>query len=156
MPSYQATDTINASVKDVFAFVDDHAHLSSHMSQSSWIMGGGSMRTTSDQHHGQKLGSHIRLQGTVFGLKLFLDEVITEYHPPRLKAWKTVGDIRLLVIGHYRMKLALTPLSDHTTQLTVAIDYDLPATPWLGKLLGPLYARWCVHRMLRDTANNFT
>ena len=155
MPSYQASSIINAANKAVFAFVNDHRQFSAHMSQSSWMMGGGSMQTTTDEHHGQKLGSHIRMHGTIFGLKLFLDEVITQYHPPHSKAWKTVGDIQLLVIGHYRMKLALKPLSDHTSQLTISIDYDLPQTnPWLGTL-GPFYARWCVHRMLRDTQNHF-
>ena len=37
---------VSASPERVFAFVDDHERLASHMSQSSWQRGGGRMTTT--------------------------------------------------------------------------------------------------------------
>ena len=56
-------------------FIDDHSRLSSHMSQSSWMMGGGGMRIELDDQKGQAVGSHIRLVGTAFGLRLFLEKL---------------------------------------------------------------------------------
>ena len=61
---------INASPEDVFAFVDDYARFSSHMNESSWMMGGGRMSVDLDAARGQAEGSHIRLSGRVFGIRL--------------------------------------------------------------------------------------
>lgn len=43
--------------------------------------GGGKMETWVDKGKGQKVGSHIKMSGKVFGINLFLDEVIT---PPTM------------------------------------------------------------------------
>jgi hypothetical protein len=55
---------IPAPPEQVFAFVDDHSRFSSHMSQSSWMMGGGRMSIELDEAKGQAVGSHIRLPAT--------------------------------------------------------------------------------------------
>lgn len=136
----------------VFAVVDDHARLSSHMSQGSWMMAGGSMDVSVDAGHGRQVGSHIRLTGSVLGISLRLDEVVTEREPPHRKAWQTEGDVKLLVIGRYRMTVAVTP-EGSGSRLRVAIDYELPERgAWLGRLFGGLYARWCVRRMTDDVS----
>lgn len=67
---------------EVFAFVDDHSRFASHMSESSWMMGGSRMRVDVDGAGGRAVGSHIRLTGKVFGVRLFLDEVVTRRSPP--------------------------------------------------------------------------
>lgn len=152
---YEQSTLVSAAAQDVFAFVDDHAHLSSHMSRSSWLMGGGRMEVTLDDRHGQQVGSHIRLRGKVFGISLFLDEVVTRHDPPRTKTWETVGDLRLLVIGHYCMRIEVETRSV-ASLLRVAIDYNLPAShAWLGRLFGRLYARWCVRQMLNAVRAHF-
>ena len=46
------------------------------------------------------------MNGRILGLKLSLDEVVTERDPPARKVWETVGVPRLLVIGPYRMGLS--------------------------------------------------
>ena len=56
-----------------------------------------------DGRLGQKVGSHIRIAGKVFGFGVSLEGVIIEYAPPLLKVWETVGQPKLLVIDHYRM-----------------------------------------------------
>lgn len=155
MLHYEESLVIPARMKEVFAFVDDHKRFSSHMGKSSWMMGGGKMRTSVDDKKGQEVGSHIRLDGTVFGVHLFLDEVVTQHEPPILKVWKTVGIPRLLIIGHYQMKAEIRPQKTGA-HLTVSIDYELPKTKvWLGKLFGRFYARWCVQQMLTGTSNYF-
>ena len=141
---------IAASPEIVFAYVDDHSHLSSHMSESSWMMGGGGMGVELDAAKGQAVGSHIRLSGNVFGIRLFLDEVVTRRNPRREKVWETVGPPRLLVIGSYSMGLELKR-ENSNSRLRVFIDYDLPtgrAAWWLGRLFGGTYATWCVDQML--------
>jgi hypothetical protein len=46
------------------AFVDDHSRFASHMSQSSWMMGGGRMLVDVDGAKGRAVGSHIRLKSS--------------------------------------------------------------------------------------------
>ena len=149
---YEESAHIPASVTQVFDHVNDHARLSSHMSRSSWMMGGGRMEMQADAGEGRVVGSHIRLGGRIFGLQLFLDEVITEHEPPYRKTWQTVGTPRLLVIGDYRMGVEIGT-ENGGSRLRVFIDYELPPTPgtrWLGFLFGGFYARWCVRQMLQS------
>lgn len=149
--------TVPAPATDVFALVDDHARLSAHMSRRSWAMGGGSMTVETDAAGGRAVGSRLKLHGIVFGLRLFVEEAVVERTPPRRKAWETVGEPRLLVIGRYRMGFDIEPLGA-SSRLTVFIDYDPPAgrtSRWLGALFGRGYAKWCTARMANDAARHF-
>ena len=153
----EGTVPISATPEDVFAFVDDPSRLSSHMSESSWMMGGGRMLVELDDLAGRTVGSHIKLSGKVFGLPLSLDEVVTRRDPPTDKVWKTVGTPRLLVIGSYTMGIEIRP-EDQGVRLRVFIDYELPKswrTRWLGWLFGATYAKWCVKQMTEGTLRHF-
>lgn len=152
--SSSATVSISATASEVFALVDDHARLSSHMSQRSWAMGGGSMAIEVDSGQGKAVGSRLRLHGVVFGLRLFVVETVVERTPPFRKVWETNGEPRLLVIGRYRMGFEITEFGS-SSHLTVFIDYDLPSAKpsrWIGMLFGGWYARWCTERMANDAA----
>lgn len=152
---YEDRTLISASPEELFAYIDDHTRFSSHMSQSSWMMGGERMDVSVDDGKGQKVGSHIRLNGTAFGIKLFLDEVVTRREPPHIKEWETVGDLRLLVVGHYRMGIEITPQGSDSL-MRVFIDYDMPAQHvWLGRLFGGMYAKWCVGQMINGARDQF-
>jgi hypothetical protein len=148
--------SIAATPDDVFAFIDDHTRFASHMSQSSWMMAGGRMVVDVDAGKGQAVGSHTSLSGKVFGVRLFLDEVVTRRNPPADKVWETVGAPRLLVIGSYRMGVEISP-ENRGSRLRVFIDYDVPTgwTSWLGWLFGGIYAGWCVKQMLAGTSAHF-
>jgi Polyketide cyclase / dehydrase and lipid transport len=153
----ESSAVINAFAEDVFAFVDEHARFSSHMNESSWMMGGGRMSVDLDAAHGQAVGSHIRLSGRVFGIRLYLDEVVTRRDPPINKVWETVGVPRLLVIGAYKMGVEITPVRDGS-RMRVFIDYELPkgwVNSWLGFLFGRFYAKWCIDRMLEGAVEKF-
>ena len=148
---------INASAERVFDQLDDQTRLSEHMSKRSWKMGWGKMETVLDAQQGRSVGSHIVLHGRVFGIRLYLDEVVTTREPPLTKTWETIGEPRLLVIGPYRMGFDLIP-GDTTAQLRVAIDYDLPTKgiSWLlGRLFGRSYAQWCTRQMVQDAQHSF-
>lgn len=154
----EATEVEIAARPDaVFAFLDDHRQLASHMERGGWRMGGGSMTTTLDEGGGQVVGSHIRMQGRVLGVRLELDEVVSRREPPWRKEWTTVGTPRLLVVGPYTMRADLSETRDGAgTSLRVGIEYALPERQaWLGRLFGRAYARWCVRQMAGDVAAHF-
>lgn len=148
---------IAASAERVFDRLDDQTRLSKHMSKRSWQMGWSKMETVLDAGLGRSVGSHIIVQGRVFGVRLSLDEVVTVREPPLRKTWETVGEPRLLVIGRYRMGFALRP-DGATAELRVAIDYSLPVegiSRLLGELFGRSYAKWCTRQMVRDAQSAF-
>lgn len=152
---YEDTAVIPVSPEQLFAYIDDHRRFSSHMSKSSWMMGGGRMDVSTDEGQGQEVGSHIRMGGTAFGINLFLDEVVTRREVPFIKTWETVGTPKLLIIGQYRMGIDIRP-QDEASLLRVFIDYDLPTTNvWLGRVLSGAYAKWCVQQMLQGARKEF-
>ncbi len=155
---HETTGVVPAPVERVFAHVDDHTRLSSHMNRRSWRMGGARMTTELDEGRGQRVGSRIRLGGKVLGIDLGVEEIVTQREPPRRKVWETTGSPRLLVIGHYRMGFEIAP---HPTgsMLRVFIDYALPdhaPARWLGFLFGRYYAQWCTRRMVTDAVRQLS
>lgn len=145
-----------ASPEDVFARLDDPTALGSHMQKPSAMMLGGTMHYELDEGRGRTVGSVIRMTGNVLGLRLFLEEVVTERSPPFSKTWETQGDIRLLVIGHYRMGFTVTP-QENSSLVGIFIDYSLP-DGLVGGLLGSMfagsYADWCLRNMTQDIDNS--
>jgi hypothetical protein len=150
------TAIVHASVEQVFNWLDDQTRLAQHMSRRSWKMGWGKMVVELDAGRGRAVGSHIVLRGRVFGVRLFLDEVVTEHEPPLKKSWETVGEPRLLVIGSYRMGFDMVPQGANA-KLRVSIRYQLPregVSRLLGRLFGRSYAQWCVRQMVEDAQRN--
>ena len=135
---FEASAFVAASPDIVFAYADDPARLSSHMSESSWMMGGGRMAIELDAGRGQSVGSRIRLSGRVFGLELSLEEIVTERVPPQRKVWETTGSPKLLVIAHYRMGFEIASQENGSlprVYIYYALPEDVPAR-WLGWLFG--------------------
>jgi hypothetical protein len=154
---YESTGFVQAPMEQVFAHIDDHKRLSSHMGEPSWRTGGGRLETLIDEGRGQKVGSRIRLSGRVFGVELLVEEIVVERDPPRSKVWATTGAPKLLVIGHYRMGFELSAYEGGSL-LGVFIEYALPVRAparWLGRLSGPYYARWCTRQMVDDAVTHF-
>jgi Polyketide cyclase / dehydrase and lipid transport len=141
----------------LFAHLDDHRRLASHMEKPSLMTAGASMRIDIDDRHGQAVGSVIRMSGRMLGLGLAVEEAVIRRDPPHEKIWVTIGKPRLVVIGAYRMGFTITPAGTGT-RLVVFIDYRLPGRgigKWLGRLLGAPYAAWCTRRMTRDAGEVF-
>ena len=122
---HESTGFVQSPMDQVFAHIDDHTRLSSHMGDPSWRTGGGRFETQIDEGRGQIVGSRIRLSGRVFGVELSVEEIVVERDPPRRKVWETTGVPRLLVIGHYRMGLELSAYESGSL-LGVFIEYALP------------------------------
>ena len=153
----ESSALVPAPIDAVFAYLDDPVALSAHMGKSSMMMMGSKMSTELDAGGGRVIDSKIRMRGSVMGIPVSLEEVITERQAPHRKLWETIGNPRLLVLAHYRMGFELTPRGD-SSMVRVFIDYSLPTTvpeSWLGSLLGGVYARWCTKRMADDAARHF-
>lgn len=153
---YEEATIVQTSPAELFAYADNPQRFSSHMSESSWMMGGGKMQVTTDEGHGQTVGSHIRLDGAAFGMHMSLDEVVVTHRPPSLKEWETVGIPKLLIIGNYKMAIRIEP-KNNVSLMHVSIDYEYPdKNVWLAKLFGKIYAKWCVRQMLQGANNQFS
>ena len=96
---YERSQVVEATAERIFDFVDDHEQFSAHMGKSSWMMGGGHMSVDMDEQRGQSVGSHIRMGGSMMGVEISLDEVVTVHDRPSRKEWETVGSPHLIVIG---------------------------------------------------------
>lgn len=148
---------IAVDAQRLFAHLDDHRRLASHMEKPSLMMAGATMQVEMDALQGRAVGSLIRVSGRVLGVHLAVEEVVTEREPPLRKTWETRGVPRLLVIGAYRMGFIISPLGERS-HLTVFIDYQLPPhgiAHGLGLLFGRSYAAWCTRRMVSDAALAF-
>ena len=153
----ESTALANAPVDRVFAYLDDPKALAAHMGESSMMMMGSRMSTEVDAGGGRVIGSKIRMHGSMMGIPLSLEEVITERQVPYAKVWQTIGVPNLLVMAHYRMGFELTGKGE-SSLVRVFIDYSLPTEApgsWLGRLLGGVYARWCTKQMAEDAARHF-
>ena len=153
---YEASALVPAPMDEVFTYVDDPTRLSSHMSTSSWMTGGGEMEIELDSGRGQTVGSRIRLAGKVFGMRLSVDEVVTERNPPHRKVWETMGH---KTFGYWPLPNGLRGHAAGEWRTSPRyIDYALPERAparWLGYLLGRCYARWCTRRMVNDAVKHF-
>lgn len=152
---YAAERFVSQSADVVFAFLDDHRNLSSHMEKSSLLMAGSRMVLVMDDAGGRKAGSRLVLSGRFLGIPLSVSESVIERRPPERKVWETDKEPRLLVIGRYRMGFMVRP-AQAGSLVEVFLDYALPDgvfTRILGVIFGGLYARWCVRSVLNGIRN---
>lgn len=151
----EASASIAAGQAQVFAWLDDQMRLAEHMQKPSPMMGGGRMSYTFDKDKGRAVGSRSVMRGRAFGLELSVEQEVTERQAPRRKAWRTMGRPRLVVIGPYEMGFEVEARGQ-ASRLTVWIDYQPPSRGGvLVRLLGRLYARWCVEQMVGDASRRF-
>jgi hypothetical protein len=153
---FEATIPLNAGPMDVFEYLDDHGRLAAHMERRSLMTMGSRMRIEMDAQRGRAAGSFIRLSGRVVGVRIDLEEAVTERVPPFRKTWATTSPPRLLVVGPYRMGFSIAEAPGGSS-LRVFIRYALPRHEGgrFRTALARWYARWCVMRMLEDAQSHF-
>ncbi|HEU4593035.1 MAG TPA: SRPBCC family protein [Steroidobacteraceae bacterium] len=155
---YSESAELRAPPEQVFSFLDDFEHLGAHMTRPNRMMAGSSMRYEFDAARGRAVGAGVRLIGSFLGQDLEIEEFIDDREPPLRKSWRTVGAPRMLVLAAYHMGFAIER-AGAGSRLTVFIDYALPASGAgrriLGRLLGGVYARWCVRQVLAAAVDQF-
>lgn len=137
-PLHHRTEVLLAIDPDrLFAYLDDPRSVARHMEKPSLRTAGASMRIETDERQGQSIGSWIRLTGTVLGMSLSVEEVVTRRNPPHEKVWETIGEPRFLVIGAYRMGFEISRLgrargswSSSTTDCRAADSPDAWGECW--------------------------
>lgn len=139
---------VNAAAADLFALLDDQEALGAHMMERSTMMAGGRMDYRFDDAKGRAVGSVIRMQGSMLGLSLSIEEVVIERIAPLRKVLETRGAPKMVVMDAYRLGFEIEPRASQSA-LRVFIDYNLP--PGIGGLMSALpayfYARWCITRI---------
>lgn len=150
---YKANTFIPAPVEEVFMYVDDHANYYSHVITFA-RRAGGKMDIRFDDGNGQRTGSHIYLEGALFGKSLSLEEVIIRRMPPQAKTWETVGTPKFLIIGQYRYDIDIEQKDDGCL-FKVSFSYNPPKGSWLRKLIGDIYAKTCAKEMVKVTRGHF-
>lgn len=151
----EAVGSVPAEPERLFAWLDEPRNLAGHMEGRSMAMMGSSMSIETDARGGREMGSVIRMRGRVLGIKLALEEAIVERDPPRSKAWRTLGEPRLLVIGAYELGCRVEPRGAGCA-LTDLIDYEQPKRHrWLGRVFEGAYAKRSCERMLLDAQRAF-
>ncbi|UIK03993.1 hypothetical protein [Neorhizobium galegae] len=89
--SASSTTVLSSPPEDVFEFLDDPTVLGAHMEKPSVMMLGATMTCDLDDAKGRAIGSVIRITGSILGIGLYLEEVVTERLPPLRKTWETRG-----------------------------------------------------------------
>jgi hypothetical protein len=155
---YQKVVEVPASPETLFGYLDDVRRLAGHMERPSAMLVGARMSYELDAAAGSAVGSVIRMRGRVLGAEVLLEEVVTVREPPWRKTWETRAPVKLLIMGGYRMGYEINAVASGSA-LRVFIDYELPvgfAGRLAGMLLGGVYARWCVDRMVGDARQRLT
>lgn len=157
---YERSGVVNASPQQIFEFADDPGNFSAHMNKRSWMMMGSKMYTIVDEREFKQVGSHMQMIGNIVGIKLYLDEVVTQRNLNEGKKWETTQErekLKLVVVGDYAMAFRIEPIAEGSN-FTVSIDYNLPQNPFnraLGYIMADPYAHWCVNLMLDGVQKHF-
>ena len=154
---HQSEVIVNTDARSLFAHLDDHRRLAGHMEKPTLMMAGATMQVATDALLGQAVGSVITITGRVLGMRLKVEEVVTERAPPSHKTWETRGEPQLLVVGPYRMGFTIAA-EGAGSRLVVFIDYRLPPRGLahvLALMFGRTYATWCTRRMNADAVAAF-
>jgi Polyketide cyclase / dehydrase and lipid transport len=148
----EKTVAVPATPARVFAWLDDPRNTGWHMSRPSLAMLGGALRVERLSAAATGVGATYRSWGRTLGLRIDFTTAVVRWVADREKVWRTVGDPRLIVLGHFEMRFGVEPVSEGT-RLTMVLEYELPPKG-VGRLLGwaltASYAKWCLRRMCRD------
>ena len=148
----EETTTVPAPPARVFAWFDDPRNTGWHMSRPSLAMLGGALRVDQLSAMATGVGATYRSWGRVLGLRIDFTTTVVRWVADREKIWRTIGAPRLIVIGHFEMRVGVDPV-DRGARVIMTLDYELPSRGFgrlLGSALAAPYAKWCLRRMCRD------
>jgi len=137
--------------------MDNISNTGMHMMKSSGMMMGSKLNLEELTPERSGTEKTYRWYGKVMGIKLDFTVKVTKWIAGKEKIWETIGQPKMIILHWYRMHLLLVPNSKGTLA-ELSIEYTLPTQVfyWLiSLLLAPIYAKWCVGNMLKDTREYF-
>ena len=147
---------IHSTPEKVFAQMDDFSKTGMHMTESSMMMMGSKLKLEQLSTNAIGVGASYRWYGKMMGMIMDFSETVTKWQPPKLKAWETVGEAKIIIMSWYRMWFEIMP-AENGTIAKLSISY-LPPKQWYYKILSfffaRLYCNWCLNNMLTDTKKN--
>jgi len=111
---FEKSIDIHASPAEVFAYVDDIHHTGFHMEKSSMPMMGGKMQVEILSRNTRGLGASYRWTGGVLGMPIDFSETVVNWVKGKERVWRTIGDPKIIIMGHYEMGFSLTPIPSGT------------------------------------------
>jgi hypothetical protein len=157
MKTLTRSTLIPAESEKVFSFMDDYSKTGMHMTESSTMMMGSKLQLEQLSPNATGIGATYRWFGKMMGMTIDFTQTVSKWVQGVEKEWKTNGDVKIIIMGWYRMFWNLKPVEGGTLA-TIGIDYSAPRE-WYFKVLsflfGGMYSRWCLNSMLRDTKKAF-
>ena len=136
--------------------MDDFSKTGIHMSERSMMMMGSKLKLKQLSTNAAGAGANYRWYGKMIGMAIDFNQIVTKWHPPKLKEWETIGEAKIIIMSWYRMWFEITP-ANNGTNTKISISY-LPPKELFYKILSFFFANWycnwCLNNMLNDTKKN--
>ena len=90
----------------------------------------------------------------MMGLTVDFSETVTKYTPDRERIWGTIGELKLLIMLSYVMRVTVDPLTASSSRLTISLTYAPPRSisgDPISALVGDWYGQRCLGNMCQDT-----
>lgn len=151
---YEKTIYIEASSDSVFAFMDDVKNTGSHMTKKNGAMMGSKLSFKWLTQNQAGIGATYQWNGKVMWMKMDFTVQVFQWQSGKDKTWGTIGNSKMIVIDWFEMHLITSPITSEKTEVRLEIKYT-KSKNIKGFLLGKLYAKWCVKKMLKDSKKHF-
>jgi hypothetical protein len=147
---------INATPQKVFAYMDNLSNTGMHMTEKSSMMMGNKLQLKQLSENATGLNAKFRWFGKMMGFTLDFTVIVTNWIKDKEKIWETVGDAKMIIMKWYKMHLLISS-EGKNTKVALSISYIKPKNIFfrvIAFFLSPLYANWCLNKMLNDTKLN--
>lgn len=153
MIKYYTSILIPVPQSEVFHFMDDIRNMGMHMGKSSMAMMGNKLTLEIFSEHSYGPDVYYRWYGKIFWMTVDFTVKVTKWIKDKQKVWGTVGKAKLIVVGSFKMFFSLEELNKRT-KIILGIEASRPEGKFyrfLYFILGKLYCKWCVQKMITDT-----
>ncbi len=156
MKTKSKTIFILAVPEKVFSQMDDFSKTGMHMSESSMMMMGSKLNLEQKSQNPTGPCASYRWYGKMMGMKIDFVENVTNWQPPKLKEWETIGEANIIIMSWYKMWFEISPFENGSV-VKLSISYLQPKKRFyklLSFLFANWYCNWCLKNMLNDTKKN--
>lgn len=146
---------IHSIPEKVFSYMDNLGNTGMHMMENSAMMMGSKLQLQQLSENATGLNSKFRWSGIMMGFAMDFTVIVTKWVKDKEKIWETVSEAKMIILKWYQMRLVISP-EGQNTKVVLSIAYSVPdniISRFIAFFLGPLYANWCLKKMLEDSKN---